>query len=145
MKLSKIINSGLSDLNFLNKITILSDNKIEATISIPNGTKMELIEAMAQTASLHLKKRVSFELHTFLAGVDKVKFSQFVNKKNYLLTMKVQSQSKNSSKYYGEIKSGEFCIISGIFLLSTTKYDNRFKRELLTNYYKEKINRLCNA
>jgi hypothetical protein len=116
-----LINTHLENYSFLHEIVLFEENSIEGTYSFKGTPFFTLIESMAQIASLHFKKTINFQQHTFLLKIKKVSPWQekLILDGDYLLKARLKAKSQQTYFYEVISSSGH----SGDFYISSIEHN----------------------
>ncbi|CAN2039116.1 conserved hypothetical protein [Candidatus Magnetomoraceae bacterium gMMP-15] len=133
-----IINTGLNDFRLVDSIIKFDNESIKGVKSFSNVPVYEGIESLAQLGALHVRFINSFKKHAFLV---KIKYCSMPKKQilngRFQIKAKLISRSRHAFSYVVEAKKENLLQFKGEFLFATINYDNKFKKEILKNHYKE--------
>ncbi len=96
------------------------------------------LEAIFQGCGLHLRHVLNFEKHVFLAKIDQITFLDTPNKNLFVVKGFLLSRTNSAAKYEGLLfdKDTEKIYVSANFLLGCKKFNNTFKKHLITSHFK---------
>lgn len=140
-----VVNTELNGFTVLNSIEKVDDLFIEGTMLLESNENFLILEAMAQLASLHVKKRINYSKHSFLLKIKKfdgmfLKLSEG----KIILRCNLVGMSSGTFSYdvcaYGYSKENNNIYklnISSSLIISTTEFSNDFKEDRLKKHYEK--------
>ena len=135
------INTGLDGFVFPSAISKISDRKIDATVLFKQAADFIGIEVLAQTAAMHVRYLCDFNKHAFLLKVERFE-DTLVLKSNIVYDIYGEVIAKTDFVYSCRLsmcKDGE-AVNSGIVVIAVKSYDDIFKKEVLKEYYRNRLN-----
>ena len=129
------------------KIIFIDRERISLECQILSKGYWPGIEAMAQSCGLHLRYVNQFNKHVFLAKLGKVELPNNHLLGKFLVKANLLSITKSSAKYQGFLcdinNSNKY--VTGEFLLTSTKFSEDFKYQLIVPYFKGLFECLMNT
>jgi hypothetical protein len=130
------INSGLSSILLIDRITAVDSGEIRGTCTFDGKAVFTLIEALAQLGALHVRKVDGFKRHAFLMKVGKCNLPDPLPTAGVVdLQGQLTGQSDRSFVYRIEATKQGKIVMEGEFWFSTADYDDRFDGHKLQAHY----------
>jgi hypothetical protein len=132
------INSGLSSVLLLDRITAVGAKDIRGVTHFKGKAIFPLIEALAQLGAFHVRFRDGFQRHAFLLKVGKCLLPDPVPEVGPLdIYGELTAHSDRSFVYRIGGGRQRKTLIEGDFWFSTVDYDRRFEGEKLKEHYRK--------
>lgn len=146
------VNTGLDGFVFPDAILKISDHRVLASVSYQQKYKHSHmtgfmgLEALAQTAAMHVRHLCNFEKHAFLLKVEEFDEEQaLIPGVDHEIEGQLAGKTDAAFSYRLFMKRGEGGGVSvnrARLIIAVKPYDDLFKREALEAYYKERFKRL---
>ncbi len=134
------VKTDLPDFKLIDKIKIITENKINAYKNFFSNKSYLIIESFAQLAALHVRYKVNFKKHAFLLKINYFESSWSNNfNGNCLLNATLLNLSETSYLYKLIAYKNSLMIAKSELLISTINYNDFFHKEFLKEYYQSLI------
>lgn len=132
------INTGLEKFRMIDQLIAVDDSGLEAEKSFKHEDNFLIIEALAQLAALHVRKKISFEKHAFLLKVQNcVVFDKAELQGKYNLYASLNAESKLGFMYETTAELENRPVVKAKLIIGTIDYNNKFRTEDLRDYYQK--------
>ena len=140
------IKSRMEHFRMVSRIFEVTPNGIDAEVVFDGDPCYVGLEAIAQTAALHVRHSLRFECHAFLLSVHHFRIPQTdVLKGRFRLAAELRGRSSEAYAYHVTARSPGGVDFDGELLIGTRAYDDRFKKEALTAHYRMVWDRMREA
>jgi hypothetical protein len=134
----KEINSGLSSLLLIDRITAVDSGEIRGTCVFDGKAVFTLIESLAQLGAFHVRKVGGFQRHAFLMKVGECILPDPLPPAGTMdLQGELTGRSDRSFAYRMRAARQGKIVMDGEFWFSTVDYDERFEGKKLQEHYEK--------
>jgi hypothetical protein len=137
------IQSNMMHFKMVSKILAVSSNGIDAEAVFNGEPRFAGLEAMAQSAALHVRHSLRFERHAFLLSVQHCHMPAMdVLKGPFRVAAVLRGGSSEAFAYQVTATGPGGADFRGELLIGTRAYDDCFKKESLATHYQKIWDRL---
>lgn len=137
------IRSRMQHFQIVSKIFGISPGGINAEAAFDNDPLYTGLEAMAQTAALHVRHSLRFERHAFLLGVHHCLMPPIdVLRGPFRVAAGLRSRSSEAFLYHVVANGPDGADFDSELLIGTRAYDDGFRKEALAAHYQKMWSRL---
>ncbi len=137
------IHSRMSHFRLLSKVLAVSSRHLEAEAVFGNAPCFAGLELMAQTAALHVRRRLDFDRHAFLLSVRQCTIPPIdFLKGRYRATAILRQQSSEAFMYHVAACGHDGIDLDGDLLIGTRAFDDHFPKEVLGVHYQQLWNQM---
>lgn len=132
-----IISSRMPHFRLIAKIRDVSATHIDTEAILDDAPVYAGLEIMAQTAALHVRRRLDFKRHAFLLSVPRCILPSIDSVGGRLRAKAVlQHQSSDAFSYHVEATGPVGENFTGDVLIGARAYDDRFQKANLSAHYR---------
>lgn len=140
------IHSRLRHFRLLTRITRVWAEGIDAIADLHGKPVFCGLEAMAQSAALHVRHCIRFQRHAFLLKVNRGAWLlQDALQGSYRLTAERYSRSSHGFAYRVRARGPGDGVLDADLLIGTRPYDHQFRQDILEAHYRNLFHRLQGA
>ncbi|MEJ2155563.1 MAG: hypothetical protein P8X96_09525 [Desulfobacteraceae bacterium] len=137
------IQSGMPHFKIVSKIFDVSPNNIDAQAVFGGDPIYTGLEAMAQTAALHVRHSLRFERHAFLLSVHHCQLPDLDALEGpFRIKAALHGRSSEAFVYKVAASGPHGADFDAELLIGTCEYDERFRKASLIAHYQEIWTRL---
>lgn len=140
------ITSRMPCFRVVSKVLEISPDGIEARALFDGDPPYTGLEAMAQTAALHVRHSLRFDRHAFLLSVHHCQLPEIVALAGpFRIKAEMRGRSSEAFVYKVTANGPQGVHFDAELLIGTRDYDDRFKKEILFAHYRKMWDRLREA
>ena len=132
------ISSGMNSFVLVDSIREAGPEGITAVKALQGAPAFAGIESLAQAAALHVRYLNDFSRHAFLLKIQGCSLpASGVLDGEFLVRGELKARSASTFSYGMSLEKNGHKIMEGDFLIGTVEYDDRFRKDVLEQRYRE--------
>jgi hypothetical protein len=131
------INTGLSGFVMIDAIISVGDEGIKVVRSFDRTPVYEVIEALAQTGALYIRRLTGFNKHIFLLKIEVCDIPAGPLQGKFVISAELAGRSESAFRCSLRGEGSNGTVIEGSFLYASSEYGEKFDGKILRDHYEK--------